>query len=265
MAKMMFYERPIPLNRERHQQLKVAPVADHYRFASRTNAVPIISTEFGEAARDYPIVFVGEERGAFSVAALVGLRDNENLMVDDAGRWAAGTYVPAFARRYPFVLAKTDGSEQLTVCVDEVHPGLGTEAGEALFLQDGKASPYLERVLEFLKAFHAEALRTAAFAGRLKELGLLVPKVINVERAGHARRSMRGLWVVDPVKFRGLDDVRVVELFRSGYLGWIEAHLISLGSLARLVSRLDEHTAVSDETGVVVLGDADAAEPPVKH
>ena len=36
-------------------------------------AVPVASTEFAEAARDYPLVFVGEEGGSFNVAALVGL------------------------------------------------------------------------------------------------------------------------------------------------------------------------------------------------
>ena len=99
MAQMLFYERPVALNRERHRLLRLAPAANHYGFAARTNAVPIASTEFAEAARDYPIVFVGEEGGPFNVAALVGLRDQQNLMVDGEGQWATGCYVPAFARR----------------------------------------------------------------------------------------------------------------------------------------------------------------------
>jgi hypothetical protein len=31
----------------------------------------------------------------------------------------------------------------------------------------------------------------------------------------------------------------VVELFRDGYLSWIEAHLISLGNFTRLLARMD--------------------------
>ena len=85
MTQLMFYERPVALSPTRHRQWKLAPVADHYRFTARTNALPIASTEFSLAARDYPIVFVGTERGRFNVAALVGLRDGENLMVDEAG------------------------------------------------------------------------------------------------------------------------------------------------------------------------------------
>lgn len=250
MTQLMFYERPVALNRDRHKALRLAPIENHFAFAARTNALPIASGEFADAARDYPIVFIGQEGGPFNVAALVGLRDRQNLMVDAQGRWAAGCYVPAFARRYPFVLAKTDTGDKLTVCIDEVHAGLNTERGEALFNADGSETPYLKRVLEFLQLFHTEAQRTAAFATRLKELGLLVPKVINVDRGGE-RQSVNGVWIVDVTKLRAIDDARVVELYRSGYLSWIEAHLLSLGSLTRLAARLGDTAKVSDEAGMI--------------
>ena len=266
MSKLMFYERPVALNRERHQALKLAVTPDHFRFAAQTNAVPIASTEFAEAARDYPIVFVGEADGPFNVAALVGLRHDENLMVDGQGRWTAGVYVPAFARRYPFVLAKGAEGDRLTVCVDEVYAGLGTEHGEALFDGEGKESPYLKRVLDFLQAFHAEAQRTTDFANRLHELGLLVPKVINVQRKDQPAQTLRGLWIVDVQKLRTLDNARIVELFRNGYLQWIDAHLLSLGALPRLVAKLDAHSAVSDEAGTLTAATAaDAGAGPLTH
>ena len=247
----MFYERPIALNRERHKSLKLSVAPDHFKFAATTNALPIMSTEFAETARHFPIVFVGEEDGPFNVAALVGLRDDENLMVDAEGQWAKGSYVPAFARRYPFVLAKSDNSERFTVCVDEVYSGLGTQAGEALFDEQGAETPYLRRVLDFLRAFQAEATLTSEFADRLKELGLLVPKVIRLEHKSQPMQTLHGLWIVDAAKLRAIDNARVVELFRNGYLTWIEAHLISLGSLSRLVDRIDRQIAVTDEKGQV--------------
>ena len=262
MAEIMFYARPVALNRDRHLKLRLAVAPNHFAFAAKTNAVPIASNEFIEAARDYPIVFVGEEGGPFSVAALVGLRNNENLMVDAEGRWAPGAYIPAFARRYPFVLAKTPESDQLTVCIDEVYPGLSEEIGEPLFEVDGKESAYLKRILEFLQLFHQEAERTTAFANRLRELGLLVPKLINVERKGE-RQVLQGLWIVDGTKLQGIDDARVVELFRQGYLNWIQAHLISLGSLGRLTARLDEHSAIVDE-GAPSADATIASETPAK-
>lgn len=83
---MLFYERAGALNRERHQKLRIEPVPNRFTFAAKTNAMLLASTELAEAARDYPIVFVGQEGGPFSLAALVGLRNDENLMVD-ADMW----------------------------------------------------------------------------------------------------------------------------------------------------------------------------------
>ena len=69
MTQMMFYERPVALNRDRHKALRLAASDGHFAFAARTNALPISSGEFAEAARDYPIVFVGEEGGPFNVGS----------------------------------------------------------------------------------------------------------------------------------------------------------------------------------------------------
>jgi hypothetical protein len=247
---MLFYERAVALNRERHQKLRIEPMPNHFAFAAKTNAMLLASTELAEASRDYPIVFVGAEGGPFSLAALVGLRNNENLMVDEAGLWDTGSYVPAFARRYPFVLAEGDDKSVLTVCVDEAYGGLNDARGDGLFDEGGKESPYLARVLDFLRAFHADMQRTRDFAARLNELGLLVSKVITIEqqRGGKTERQLlEGLWVVDEEKLRGIDDARIVEIFRNGYMGWIYAHLLSLGNVRRLAKRLDQASRVAEE------------------
>src|SRR5688572_5244647 len=247
---MLFYERAVALNRDRHQKLRMNAAAGHYAFAAKTNAVLLASTELAEAARDYPIVFVGPEGGPFALAALVGLRNDENLLVDDAGRWEAQTYIPAFARRYPFVLAEGEDKSVLTVCVDEAYSGLNEERGEALFEADGTESAYLKRVLDFLRAFHADMQRTRDFASRLSTLGLLSSKVVTIEqqRAGKTERKvLEGVWVVDEEKLRGIDDARAVELFRNGYMGWIYAHLLSLGNVRRLAARLDRTSRLTNE------------------
>ena len=238
---MIFYQRAIALNRERHQKLHIEPVADHFAFAAKTNAVLLASTEIAEAARDHPIVFAGEAGGPFALAALVGLRDDENLLVDETGRWETNTYIPAIARSYPFALAGDDTASVLTVCVDEAYAGLNEERGEALFDDEGHESAYLKRVLDFLRAFHADMQRTREFAARLNELGLLVSKTVTVntpEGGATDRRVLNGVWVVDEEKLRAIDDARVVELFRNGYMGWIYAHLLSIRNVQRLAVRL---------------------------
>ncbi len=235
---MIFYERAIALNRERHQALKIQLKADHFSFARKTNSVLIAGSEFAEAARDYPIVFVGSEKGPFTLAALVGLNDKENVLVGADGRWEPNAYIPAFIRRYPFVLAGADGAETLTVCVDEAYDGLDNERGEALFNADGTETTYLKNVIEFLVLFHGEMKRTSAFATRVFEMGLLTSKVVTFEREG-IKKTLEGAWVVDEAKLNALGDDKLLELVKTGYLGWIYAHLMSLNNLKRLARRMD--------------------------
>src|SRR3954469_18889573 len=75
-------------------------------FVQNGNAIPISLTEFQPVARDYPIVFTGAQN-ALAPVAVLGLTGGENLFYAD-GRWAAGLYIPAYARRYPFCMAKVN-------------------------------------------------------------------------------------------------------------------------------------------------------------
>ncbi|AZY49284.1 SapC family protein [Bordetella avium] len=238
MSATVFYERAVALDRAAHQDTKIQIQPDHYAFARETNALPIAASEFADAGRHYPIVFVGDEQGHFHVAVLLGLEDRSNLFVTPDGLWKADTYVPAFARRYPFVLGTTSEADRLAVCIDESYPGINNAEGVALF-EDGKETAYLNQMMEFLRVFQGEMELTKQMAQRLNELGLLVAKTITISQAG-GDRYLSGFWVVDDQKFAGIDDARVLELHRSGILRLIELHRASLGNVARLAAMLDE-------------------------
>ena len=95
----------------------------------------------------------------------------------------------------------------------------------------------------------------------MKALGLLTPKLIHVQRPGQPRQALRGLWTVDSAKLSALDDARVLELFRNGHLALIQAHMLSLGSLPRLIERLDGHVAVAESPGTAPDTDLDSTAP----
>jgi hypothetical protein len=232
MTTMIFYEKPVALNRERHRRLKLDRRDGQFGFARSTNSVLLAATEIGDAAKDYPVVFVAGPGGQYVLAALLGLRERENLFVGADGHWRAGAYLPAFVRRYPFVLAE-GGDGPLTVCVDESFPGLGDTEGQALFDEDGQDSALLTDATDFLKRFHAEMQRSRAFTARLAALGLLAPKTIRASRDGQ-QEILDGFHVVDEQKLRALDDAQALELFRCGDLFLIHAHLCSLGNVERL-------------------------------
>jgi hypothetical protein len=233
MPTMIFYENPIALNREQHRQLKLLRQSGQFGFARATNSVPLAASEFGEAMRDYPVIFVSGPDGQYTPAGLLGLHDNENLFIDADNNWKADTYVPAFVRRYPFVPAEDDKG-QLTLCVDQSFTGLSQTEGEPLFDDQGKDTKLLQDAVEFLKLFHAEMQRTRAFCERLAALNLLAPKTIQVQRNGK-QETLQGLHMVDEQKLRDLKDAEVLELFRNGSLALIHAHLYSMRNIQNLV------------------------------
>ncbi|MCX7155903.1 MAG: SapC family protein [Rhodocyclales bacterium] len=244
MSEMMFYERVVALNDQTHAQLKVRP-ATSFAYAAKTNSVPLLASEFFEAAREYPIVFARGEAGPVP-AALLGLREAENLYVDSGGKWDA-RYVPAFVRRYPFVPGK--GAEgELLVCIDEASPCFDSKEGEPLFAA-GKPTAQLEHAIKFLTEFHQAAALTEQLGRRLDELGLLRQADSLAQLNDGTQVRLNGLNVVDETRLRALDRDAVQELFGSNALAAIYAHLMSLGNLGTLVDRLSRHGTGSKPGG----------------
>lgn len=233
MSEMMFYDRVVALNDQVHARLRVSP-PENCAYAARTNSVPLLAGEFFEAAREYPIVFADGATGPVPVA-LLGLRQAENLFVDSAGKWDA-RYVPAFVRRYPFVPGKGPQGE-LLVCIDEASRCFDGERGEALFV-DGKPSPQLTHAMKFLTEFHQAANATELLGRRLQDLGLLRQADSVAQMNDGSQFRLNGLKVVDETKLRQMNRDAVHELFASGALAVVHAHLISLGNLGVLVDRL---------------------------
>ena len=244
MSEMIFYERVVALNDQTHARLRVRP-ASSFAYAARTNSVPLLSSEFFECAREYPIVFARGEAGPVAVA-LLGLREAENLYVGKDGIWDA-RYVPAFVRRYPFVPGKGAQGE-LLVCIDEASQCFDANEGEPLFME-GKPTPQLEHAMKFLAEFHQEAATTELLGRRLQELGLLRQADSVAQLNDGTQFRLNGLSVVDEAKLRALDRDTVQELFVSGGMAVIYAHLMSLGNLGALVDRLSKRGAVGKAAG----------------
>ena len=246
MAEAIFYERPVPLNRTEHKDLRLKSVPNT-KFAMSAHSVPLTGAEFSVAARDLPIVFAGNNAADAGPIALLGLRQDENLYVDADGQWAANTYIPAFVRRYPFVLAeKPDGQEgdDLTVFLDERYEGFNTAEGERLFKEDGTDTDLLINAVKFLGEFQQNVARTRWFMQQLNKHDLLMSRNVRLQKPGRdgseARSiNLNGLFVINEEKVRGLDEKTAHEFAREGVFGWIYAHLMSLTNLDRLGQRLD--------------------------
>ncbi len=241
MATNAFYEKIVPLNRGQHRKLRIRTADEKARFADSSHYVPLAATEFYQAARDYPILFSGSDEEAGPIA-LLGLQAGKNLFIKEDGSWEAGAYVPAFVRRYPFILARGDeAAAEFTLCIDENYGGFGESEGDALFDEDGKDTPYLTRMVTFLNSYYADMERTKSFMKRLVELNLLTTRTFRITDSHERNFFLNNFRIVDEEKFSKLDDVTLGELHRNGWLGWIYAHLISLGNVSQLPTRVPEN------------------------
>ena len=237
MSDAVYYEKPVLLNRDKHRRRRVKPSAS-FAFARNANSLYLAGVEFSEACKEYAIVFTRAGNGKIGPVAMLGLRGRENLYVDDQQRWVA-EYVPAFVRRYPFVLAELAG-QSMGVCIDEAFAGLNDKEGEALFDGEGNNTPFLQNALDFLDRYQQEYRRTEAFCQRLEQAGVLVEMSAKADLVDGRSFTVGGLLVVDEQKLMALPDAVVLNLFRNGELHLVSMHLMSLSNMKTLVDRMAE-------------------------
>ena len=236
MAKqLLIYESAVPVSAARHANVSVEP-NDSFAFSAGANAVPLMAVEFRNASAEYAIVFTAEGDNVMP-AAVLGVRNAQNLYLTPDSRWKAD-YIPAFIRRYPFVFSSGDG-ETLTLCIDESHPGVNREGkGNALFGADKKPTPYVEKVLEFLKEFQVQFEWTRQFGRRIKGLDLLEPMQANVTTPQGEKFTLSGFLGVSREKLRQLNGEQLEKLARTDELELLYLQLASLRNFTEFKDRL---------------------------
>jgi hypothetical protein len=233
---LLIYEAAVPLSAATHRDVHVEPI-ERYAFAAELNAVPLMAIEFANASLEYPIVFtqVGD---TVMPAAVLGLRNHQNVFVAADGRWDAA-HVPAFIRRYPFVFSSSDDGQRLTLCIDEACPNVNRQQrGSALFGADGQPTAYLESVLAFTTEYQRQDGRTRALCRRLRELGLLTPMQASAPMPSGEDVTLSGFLAVDRARVRDLDAASLQALARDDELEPLFMHLASLRNFERIKDRM---------------------------
>ena len=241
MTNFAFYEKVVTLNSELHRNLKFDTTQVTFSFTRDTTVVLIAGIEFAEASRDYPIVFIRGQDQQLQPVVLLGVREGENLYVDEAGKWTTA-YVPAFVRRYPFVLAEGATPDQLVVCIDEKCAALNSESGELLIDANGQPQSLMNDVLQFLQNFQQEFARSEALVKQLDQLGLFVQQGVRFDTASGETFQLSDFHMIDEAKFNQIADSAVLDLFRSGALGLAYLHLASMGNMNKLLNLVNART-----------------------
>jgi hypothetical protein len=233
----LFYKAVEPLNVTQHGTMKVRPVA-RMEQAGQGHAVPVTVDEFSLVQRHFPIVFsVGENPIPI---ALMGLNEGVNVFLDQDGRLIQeGIYLPAYLRRYPFLLARLrPDSDELSLCFDPTADAVGDfEEGQPLFDGD-QPSEATKAILQFCEQFEAAGQRTGAFIEELVKSDLLMDGEVAIQPEGFDQPFIyRGFRMVDEEKLRNVRGDELRKMNQSGLLPLIYAHLFSLAQIREVFAR----------------------------
>lgn len=227
------FKKLVALNKETHATKKIKSL-NSYDFANKSYLASIVSSEFFRAASTYPIVFIEDpKKDEFRPVVLLGLEPEENLFVNEEGKWDA-SYIPAIIRRYPFGLAQTPEEDRFTICLDEESDFVNEEEGDALFNEDGEPSEVLERVKKYLTELQSMEQVTGHLCKELKERNMFTPLNMQISNAGELKKITGG-YMVNEQRLNNLTDEDFLALRKSNTLPLIYAHLTSLTQVERLL------------------------------
>ncbi len=224
------------------QKVRLLAPGEVPEFVQRGNAVPISHTEFQPVARHYPIVFTSSDDGkTYAAVAVLGFSSGENLFYD-SGAWSGGVYIPAYARRYPFCMARVNVNQveqkNRLICVEK--SSLDEERGEAMFDAGGQPTETWKGVERLLSEYEADLERGREMCAVLADYGLLEPFSMQAklkQEKGGGSMQITGIHRVAEKNLENLNAAQLKNLMRKGYLARVYIHLLSLENFGRLLDR----------------------------
>lgn len=192
------------LSADQHQDLRLLNMADTPHFT------PVISSEFSEAANSLPIMLTkNPETGEFFTGVVLSMKAGEPPIKNLAQR---GGFVPLSLQCRGFYISDQQ------IAIDRDHPRFSTTEGEALFTTSRQPADCLRKVQQALGRLHLGQEQTTAFVKAMTDNQLIEPVDLNFSFDKGERLSLKGLYSISLDSLNQLDDTKVIELFRSGYL-----------------------------------------------
>ena len=232
----LFYRDLVPLNSRDHSAFR-SRSTDRATWLIGQHAVPLTVEEFPQAQRHFPIVFsAGNETVPL---ALMGLNEGVNVFVDAEGKLTENVYVPAYVRRYPFLLAKlTPEAEELSLCFDPTSDLVGSFDEGATLFEGTDPSETTKGMLGFCEQFEQAGVRTASFIAELRKHDLLMDGEVAIQRDANEQPFVyRGFQMINQEKLRDMRGDVLRSWNQNGMLPLIMAHLFSLELMRDIFGR----------------------------
>lgn len=236
----LFYNDLIPLNSRDHGTWR-SRSTNQAKWLVGQHAVPLTVEEFPQAQRNFPIIFSSKqhENDTSVPLALMGLNEGINVFVNEDGELNGPAYVPAYARRYPFMLARlSNENEELSLCFDPSTDLLGEfEDGLPLF-ENEQPTDSCKATLDFCEQFEIAGQKTQSFVAELEKHELLMDGEVAIQQEGNDQPFVyRGFRMIDENKLREVRGDVLRSWNQSGLLPLIYAHLFSLELMRDIFGR----------------------------
>lgn len=214
-----------------------------FRFAAAQTAVPLVFRELPFAMMTLPLAFVPQGDG-YALAAILGVRTGENLLVAPDGRWI-GPYIPAAFRSWPFMLAPAEAGQQALCIARDCGLVVDQPAeGSLLFFgADGAPAKELAEIVTFLQNVSADTQATQRICAVLKEHGLIEPWPVTLPGDG---RQLTGLNRINEAALNALPADALVKVRDCGGLALAYGQLLSMNHLHLLVRLAAAKTAAQN-------------------
>ena len=229
----MFYNKVEVLNSTTHGALRVKDGDSDVSFARGANSLMLTAVEFAEAAHYYPVVFGSAELEAipFGITGHIG---SQNNFVGEDGKWREGVYIPAYVRRYPFILIENSENDNLALAIDPTSNMLSENEGKALFV-DGEGSDVAKGIMNLCVSYHREYQKTKELCKQIDDMGILIERAAEVKLPNGTKQRVTGFRIVDENAFNKLADKDFLKLRKSGALALIYCHIWSMRSWKNLL------------------------------
>lgn len=227
-----------------HKNLRIITTRSA-RYGDNIANTSVFPSEFRRVQAEYPIVFREDaSEGYFEPVAMLGLEGGENLFLED-DTWNA-RYVPLMIQRQPFLIGfqqHTEGGvpvKEAVIYIDMNSPRISESEGEAVFLEHGGVSPYLEHVTSVLKAINEGHKYNKGFSDALIKYELLEPFALEVELNNGSKFKLLGFHTIDEEKLNALDGDALESLHSRGYLEHIYMTMASIANFSVLIQEKNE-------------------------
>ena len=192
------------LSADQHQDLRLINQSQTPHFT------PVISSEFFEAASSLPIMLTKHsDTGEFFTGVVLSMKSGEPPIKNLAQR---GGFLPLSLQCNGFYFSDQQ------IAIDRDNPRFSTAEGDTLFTASRQPAECVRKVQHALGKLHVGQEQTQTFIKAMTDNKLIEPVDLNFSFDKGEKLSLKGLYSISLDSLHQLDDTKVIEFFRSGYM-----------------------------------------------